>query len=185
MVSQLGNNRNRASGDDGAGAQHAHVEWHRPEYESVHVVRTVRRSVADVETILRVGPERLIELAYGKKAGTHGVVVPLGRFDWLSVPVRVESLTPSPDHHGAAISIRWQARQGSKYFPVMEADLGASSGENGATELVLEGRYRPPLGFAGLMFDQILGHRVASATAAHFVDRIANEIERNAVKLAS
>ena len=185
MTSQPGSNQNRASGDGDKGLEHAHVEWHRAEYESVRVVRTVRRSVADIETSLRVGSDRLIELAYGKDAGPHDVVVPLGRFDWISVPVSVESSTPSPDHPGAAISICWRARRGSRYFPVMEADLSAASGKNGTALLVLDGRYRPPLGFLGLMFDQILGHRVASATAAHFVDRIANEIERDHFKLAS
>jgi hypothetical protein len=61
----------------------------------------------------------------------------------------------------------------------MEGDLKALPGEDGTTLLVLEGRYRPPLGLLGLIFDQILGRRIASATAARFVDRIANEIERD------
>jgi hypothetical protein len=63
----------------------------------------------------------------------------------------------------------------------MEGDLKARPGKDGTTLLLLEGRYRPPLGLLGLIFDQILGRRVASATAGRFVDRIANEIERDDV----
>jgi len=181
MASALSSNQSRRSRDATA-ADRAQVQWLPAAYETVQVARRIHRGLNEVETLLHIGPDQLIALAYGKHSETSGLIVNLSGVGPIKIPVRVESLTPSPDHHDSAISLRWQAIRATRYFPIMEGDLKARPGEDGTTLLILEGRYRPPLGLFGLVFDRIIGRRVASATAACFVDRVADEIERDVGK---
>jgi hypothetical protein len=59
----------------------------------------------------------------------------------------------------------------------MDADLDVRPGGYGSSELELEGRYRPPLGLAGLVLDRLFGRFVASSTARTFLDLVADCIE--------
>ena len=183
LRARVGFGSNKVKAHKGSFGYPTKVVWLPAQYETMRVTRTVRRGVAEVKMLLRVGPERVIALAYGNQSDTSGggVVIGLGSGGWMKIPVHVESLTPSPDHHDTVISLRWQATRATRYFPVMEGDLKAQPGNDDTTLLVLEGRYRPPLGLLGLIFDQILGRRIASTTAARFVERIAHEIEQSDV----
>jgi hypothetical protein len=159
----------------------ATVEWRPVERERLRVSRCVARSFADVERILRVSPERALQLAYGKAVDPNGAVISLSPYPSLPrlrVPVRVESSTPVGEHHGAVISIRWTATRMTHLFPVMEADLSIHPNGSEECKLILDGQYRPPLGLLGLILDRLVGRWVASTTARSFLDRLGNCIEQ-------
>lgn len=47
----------------------------------------------------------------------------------------------------------------------------------GRTELLLAGKYAPPGGRAGVLFDRIIGNAIAAATARDVLRRLALQIE--------
>lgn len=158
----------------------ATVEWRPVELERLRVSRFIARSLADVERVLRVSPERALQLAYGKAVDTTGAVISLSPYPslpWLQVPVRVESSTPVGEHHGAVISVRWTATRMTHLFPIMEADLSVDPDGSDGCKLVLDGRYRPPLGLLGLILDRLVGRWIASTTARSFLDRLGDCLE--------
>ena len=159
----------------------ATVQWRPVEFERLRVSRVVTRSNVDVERELRIQPEQVLRLAYGETVDTSGAEISLAPYPsltWLRVPVHVESSTPVGEHCGAVISIRWTATWMPHLFPAMEADLSVRPERSGACELVLDGRYRPPLGLAGLILDRLVGRWVASTTARSFLDRLGDCIEK-------
>ena len=156
------------------------VEWEPVHEEGLRVTRVVERPAGDLERMLHVRPEELIRLAYGQEAVGTPVRVRLQlspRFDWLRVPVRVESRTPSAVHTGAEIAIHWAADVLTGVFPEMDADLLVRPAGEGSATLVLEGHYRPRLGLAGLLADRLVGRFVAAATAQQFLERLAGVLE--------
>jgi hypothetical protein len=160
----------------------ATVEWRPVELERLCVTRIVGRSYAAVEERLRVRPEQVLRAAYGEEFTPGDAVIsiaPHPRLSWLRMRVRVESFTRVGEHHGV-ISIRWTPTRMVHLLPTMEADLSIHAGANEETELVLDGKYRPPLGLLGLVIDRVIGRWVASFTAATFVDRLADSIEHTA-----
>lgn len=70
------------------------------------------------------------------------------------------------------VEIAWQSASFAPLFPVFAGQLAISS-----NEIVLDGRYAPPLGALGLLIDQALLHFVARRTAGALVDRLAREFE--------
>jgi len=161
----------------------ATAQWLPAELERLRVTRIVQRPLRQVEESLRVRPEKLIQLAYGYLPGLSATTISLAPFEtmnWLRIPVLVESWTPPADHLGPVICIRWQASRFTPYFPVMEADLEVRPHGSDATEFVLEGKYRPPLGLIGLVCDRLFARWVATATARSFVDRLATSMETDA-----
>jgi hypothetical protein len=45
------------------------------------------------------------------------------------------------------------------------------------TRVIMDGEYVPPFGRFGTIFDRLVGHRLARATATDVVDRLAHELE--------
>ena len=74
-------------------------------------------------------------------------------------------------------SVAWQPADGGIY-PDFYGKLWIEQDDSNAPVLVLEGAYRPPLGFAGKAFDLVIGARVASITAREFLRAIAAEMQR-------
>jgi hypothetical protein len=70
----------------------------------------------------------------------------------------------------------WQAAQGARFFPTMEATLNAYPLSPNETQLDLQGRYRPPLGTLGTAIDATVGHRVAEATVLRLLRDVRMEI---------
>jgi len=160
--------------------QRATIEWLPAELARLRATRAVRRPFEVVEKRLRIEPDRVVQLAYGDLANKDEGVIPLAlhpSLSWLRVPVRVESFTPIDPHRGTVISIRWTPTRAAGLLPTLEADLEVRPGVHGSSELELEGRYRPPLGLAGLVFDRLVGRFVAASTARTFLDRVADCIE--------
>ncbi|HUZ18947.1 MAG TPA: hypothetical protein VMU75_00030 [Acidimicrobiales bacterium] len=156
--------------------------WFPAADERLRVSRTIMRSSVEVARALHVRPDQLVRVAYNTEiteaTGAIILLSPVKSQRWLRVPARVELLTPPPQHPDAIISLRWQAARLSRLFPVLEADLAVRPAAGG-TELRLDATYRPPLGIAGLVFDHLVGRRIATAATVGFVDALAVAIERD------
>ena len=70
------------------------------------------------------------------------------------------------------VEIAWQSASFAPLFPVFAGQLVVSG-----NEIVLDGRYAPPLGALGLLLNQALLHFVARRTAGALVERFAREFE--------
>ncbi|MHB8459054.1 MAG: hypothetical protein ACYDAK_10990 [Candidatus Limnocylindrales bacterium] len=70
------------------------------------------------------------------------------------------------------VEIAWQSASFAPLFPVFAGELSIS-----AHDIVLDGRYAPPLGKVGLLLDQTLLHLVARRTAGALVARLARKFE--------
>jgi hypothetical protein len=73
---------------------------------------------------------------------------------------------------GVLVEIAWRSASFAPLFPVFAGRLSIS-----ANDIVLDGRYAPPLGKLGLLLEQALLHLVARRTASALVARLANELE--------
>jgi len=179
MISHVDNDRNANPTRDRNGTT---VEWSSPPEEHLRVVRRINKPVDEVERALRIQPDRLVRIAYDAdtEAKTSAIVSlsPFGSQRWLHIPARIEFSTPPPHHSGAVISLRWEASHLTRLFPRLEADMAVHPRRD-ATDLELEGTYRPPLGITGFMFDRLVGKRFAAAAAVGFVEALAVAIERD------
>jgi hypothetical protein len=107
-------------------------------------------------------------------------VGPFGRVPGMSKLVEVRLLDPVPHEDVVVLPLRWEAtgRMG-RLFPVLDADLTLSQASDGRAELRLTGVYRPPLAALGEELDQIVLHRVATATVKSLLTRIAGLLTAN------
>jgi len=114
--------------------------------------------------------------AYG--AGLTVVRVgPVGGAFGLSklVEVRYRDLVTRSD--SAVLTLRWEASgPGGGLFPALDADITLTPDGEHATLFRLDGAYRPPLGGLGAGLDRALLHRIAMATIADFIERIADAL---------
>jgi hypothetical protein len=176
-VGRIGS-RSRALGEP----RRATAEWLPVEVERLRVSRIVLLPEAQVKSILRIEPQRFLAFTYGGETSGSGstpvILSPSRSQRWLRIPAQVEFWTPDAEHRAATISVRWKATRFDRYFPVMEANLFVHASGDGESELLLEGRYRPPLGLFGLIGDRIIGRWIAAATVEHFIDAVAITIER-------
>lgn len=74
------------------------------------------------------------------------------------------------------IAIRWEPGDGGP-FPSLNASLIAWSETPDRTLVELRGTYEPPLGVAGRLFDDAVGHRIAQHTARAFLSTLAEGAE--------
>ena len=70
------------------------------------------------------------------------------------------------------VEIAWRSASFAPLFPVFAGQLSIS-----ANDIVLDGRYAPPVGKLGLLLDQALLHLVARRTAGALVARLATAFE--------
>jgi hypothetical protein len=73
------------------------------------------------------------------------------------------------------IVMRWFAR--SALLPDFVGTLRMRIVEGG-TSLIFDGRYLPPFGFFGALFDRLVGNRIAQATAHDLVRRVADALDQ-------
>lgn len=83
---------------------------------------------------------------------------------------------------GTAFPITWRATGATSLFPVMRADVVASSIGGGSTSLVFEGTYEPPLGPLGGAADRLILNRVAEMTVKSWLDDLSSLIESRYVE---
>lgn len=82
---------------------------------------------------------------------------------------------------GLVYPISWTVNGAAMLFPSLEADLWLTSLGPHQTRLTLKGNYRPPLGTLGRIADRALLGRVAEATVADWIDRLATAVNEQTV----
>jgi hypothetical protein len=95
--------------------------------------------------------------------------------------VRVSLLDPVYRGDVMTVGLRWEATGAAgNLFPVLDANITISPGQhegtatgNQTTRLALTGSYRPPLGRLGAALDQVVLHRVATATIRALLQDVA------------
>jgi hypothetical protein len=112
--------------------------------------------------------------AYAEGISGQLRVGPFGGLPGVSKLVEVRLLEPVPHDDVVVVPLRWEAigRMG-RLFPVLDANLALSEGDDGKAVLRFAGVYRPPLAGVGEELDQIVLNRVASATVRSLLARIA------------
>ena len=75
------------------------------------------------------------------------------------------------------MDIQWQPHDGGPY-PVFHGVLSVEEEGAGYCRLDLDGAYQPPLGFAGAVFDAVVGHRIAVSAARALLEEIKLGYER-------
>lgn len=74
---------------------------------------------------------------------------------------------------GLVYPLRWTVSGAAILFPELEADLWLTKLGSQKTRLTLKGTYQPPLGPLGRLADRALLGRVAEATVADWMERLA------------
>ncbi|HSJ34762.1 MAG TPA: hypothetical protein VLB85_06865 [Acidimicrobiia bacterium] len=115
--------------------------------------------------------EGMGEAAYRHGEELRGRVGPGGL---LAKEVVIAIGKPFMSRRGAVLPVRWRATGAEALFPSLDGELSIESGEDGHTSLHLRATYQPPLGAVGSLMDRLVLARLARATAAHWVDRIAS-----------
>lgn len=83
---------------------------------------------------------------------------------------------------GLVYPVHWTATGATLLFPEMKADLILSKWGSDHTYLTFRGTYDPPLGPVGRLADRAGLHRVAEATVADWVERLAAELSVGSAK---
>ncbi len=95
-------------------------------------------------------------------------------------PVRlVFALHPDETDDGRrhnAMMVEWTA--GTRLFPQFHGTLRLRIASVASTLLTLEGAYRPPFAPLGVVFDRLVGRRIARATMAELLERLALAMEQ-------
>jgi hypothetical protein len=82
-----------------------------------------------------------------------------------------------PMHFDKPWSVQWHPDGGGPY-PTFAGTLTIRADESYETSVLeLQGSYKPPLGAAGLLFDTVLGSRIAHATARKLLQDLGANIE--------
>jgi len=80
--------------------------------------------------------------------------------------------------------VEWRAAAAEGLFPVWDGRLEIAGHGSRRTRLAIHGNYFPPLGAAGEAMDQALMNRVAKASIADFLERLAADIARRAESIS-
>lgn len=96
----------------------------------------------------------------------------------LDREVRIEAWRDRDDANlNELIRIRWTP-EGTVVFPRFSGTLVVWGEENPALSYIeLDGEYNPPLGATGQLFDEVIGHRLAEATAREFLRDVKRGVE--------
>jgi hypothetical protein len=96
----------------------------------------------------------------------------------LDREVRVEAQRERDDENRKdLLRITWSP-EGRSVFPRFEGTLVVRGADDAALSyLELDGAYRPPLGVAGQIFDETIGHRIAESTAREFLKDLKRAVE--------
>lgn len=134
---------------------------------------TVETTLAEVEKRLdrvRASLEDWADTAYRDGEGLIAKVGPSS-----AVTRKIHLVIGVAEIHagGLVFPVQWTVNGASMLFPSLEADLWLTKVGFDKTRLTLKGNYRPPLGTLGRIADRALLGRVAEATVADWMDRLA------------
>ena len=82
-----------------------------------------------------------------------------------------------PRADGMVVSIRWEAAEGGRLFPVLDGDLELAPLGPEQCRVILAASYTPPFGPLGHVLDRALLHRLAESTARSFLVQLAAHLE--------
>ena len=99
---------------------------------------------------------------------------------WLGKTVDVRLGSVESAGGTLVIPLAWEATGPSGLFPRLEGELRVVPIDPDRSELSLAGHYRPPLGRAGLVLDEVLLIHVARATVRSFLRQVAWALEETA-----
>jgi hypothetical protein len=140
----------------------------------------IERPVEDTEARLRAflhakratdGKIRMqLCVPMGRSAGAFGLT--------LDREVRVQVLDGREEQKlNEVLHVSWQP-EGRVILPCFEGTLVVWGEDDPARSFIeLDGRYHPPLGAAGLVFDEAIGHQIAQATAREFLRELKAGVE--------
>jgi uncharacterized membrane protein len=95
----------------------------------------------------------------------------------VSKQIAVQALEPVYGPDRVVVAMRWVATGlTGDLFPTLDGNLELRGLCADATEVVLIGSYRPPLGRTGEVIDHLLMGRVARRTVQSFVSRLARAV---------
>lgn len=110
--------------------------------------------------------------------------VPIRDLGRLRRPVRlIAERRPDEDEPGRLhdqLDIDWSA--GTHFFPDFRGTLRLRIESVETTRLALEGCYEPPFGPLGMLFDLMLGRRIARATMSDLLQRVGDAMEAREVE---
>lgn len=128
--------------------------------------------------------EARLGLAPGAERGTCTLTLvapgPEGRDLARLVTVFTERIAGTANYT-SRYALRWDSGHTPRGVPTpgFEGTLTLSAGQDyGECALDLEGRYDPPGGAAGKIFDELVGRRIAHATLTALLDAVGQELQR-------
>ena len=135
-----------------------------------------------VAATLRSGGSWLVPHLEAASAEGAAVLVRVGPGGpaWLGKTVAARLGPAEGAGDALTIALTWEATGPSGLFPRFEGELRLSPLDAERSELVLTGRYRPPLGAAGQALDEAVLTRVARATVRSLLRRVARALEGTA-----
>lgn len=139
----------------------------------VEYTTTVAASLAAVEKSLdrvRANLEEWADIAYREG---EALTARVGPTPAVARRVRLQIGVAEIHAGGLAYPIHWTVSGAASLFPELEADLWLTNLGSHKTRLTLKGTYQPPLGPLGRLADRALLGRVAEATIADWMERLA------------
>jgi len=125
--------------------------------------------------------ERRLGLWQGRGDCTLTLVAPVnGRDVARTVTAHAEQI-PGAANYTVAYYLRWKAGDTASGIPTpgFSGTLTLSAGEDyHECSLLLDGAYEPPGGLPGVVFDQLLGRRIAHSTLTGLLEGVAQELQR-------
>lgn len=151
----------------------------------IEACTVVRVPLAHARRVLVERPDRLgvADEACGNR---WGIDLDVELSDEVSVRQRVwlELGPPRSEDDEVVVPVFLEASAPARLFPQFAGELEAS-GHGDTTRLCLRGAYRVPLGFVGRFGDGMAGRRLARASVAGVVERIAEQLEEDGEPLAA
>lgn len=133
----------------------------------------VEASLSQVEKSLdrvRANLEEWADIAYREGEQLRARVGPSAS---IAREVKLEIGLAEIHRTGLVYPVRWTASGAGLLFPELDADLILSKAGSDVTYLTLRGTYQPPLGPIGRLADRAVLGRVADATVADWMERLA------------
>jgi hypothetical protein len=143
----------------------------------VHCYDYVNRPYVTVRDALALDPKGIFQratVATAARAGAigaelHVALGPLAVTAEIAITiVSVEDATEL-GQPATRLVLEWNAKHRASMFPTMRATLSIYALSPTETQLDLLGTYDPPLGIFGDAIDKVILHRIAQASAHHFI----------------
>lgn len=140
----------------------------------------VEATLSDVEKSLdriRSSLEEWADIAYREGEQLRARVGPSAS---IAREVKLEIGGAEIHRSGLVYPVHWTANGAGLLFPELSADLILSKSGSHVTHLTLRGTYQPPLGPLGRLADRVVLGRVAEATVADWMERLARALSSEA-----